>query len=365
MAIDRESGLRSLRGRLKDGSMLRLSDRRPIDVVPTGVATLDAALGVGGLVRGSQNILWGSASSGKSALAYVAIGSLMRRDPQATACVFDIERSCDPDWMARFGVDPDRVTVVQQPTIEDNVNSFQEVMLASAFDYILVDSLGAVVRSVDFDGRDGKGGDASKAQVGGSSGVITRWVNKANSELIVLDKMEAAGEEVLKPVILYINQVRADLKSMYGGQTMSGGYALRHMANVIMRISASNAAADRITGTVGREKVQVGTHVTVTVEKNKYAAPKHQAGYDFVWEECPEREFGIDSVAACLDLALDRGVVRSKGAWLYWGEEGQDGFVKANGRSQMVELMRDNEGLYDDVYAAVMACGGCDDAQGA
>lgn len=355
--VDRDTGLKALRGRLKDGSMVTLSDRMAPDVVQTGVATLDAALGVGGLVRGSQNILWGSSSSGKSALAYVAIGDLMRRDPDATACVFDIERSCDPEWMSRFGVDPSRVTVIQQPTIEDNVNAFQEVMRASAFDYILVDSLGAVVRSVDFDGKDGRGGDASKAQVGGSSGVITRWVNKANSELIVLDKLEASGEEVLKPVILYINQVRADLKSQYGGQTMSGGYALRHMANVIMRISASNAADDKIVGTVCGKKVQVGTHVTVTVEKNKYAAPKHQAGYDFVWDECPEHPFGIDSVAACLDLAIDRGVVRSRGAWVYWGDEGQDGFVKANGRAKMVEAMRADEGLYDSIYEAVMGEG--------
>ena len=269
-------------------------------------------------------------------------------------CIVDVERSSDPAWMAKLGVDPSRVRVVIEPTIEDAVNRSQEVMRANCFDVVLVDSLGAVVRSIDFDGKDGNGGDANKMQVGGASQVITRWVNKMNSELTDLDKLENTGQPVIKPVVIYINQVRADLNSMYGGQTMSGGNALRHGAGVILRVSASNAPGDRIIGTVGRDKVQVGTRVTVTVEKNKYAPPKHQAGYNVVWDDRSEHPFGVDSVLACLDLAVSQGVVAQKGAWLYFGEEGTDGFVKANGRKAMADLMRDNEEFYTAVYDATM-----------
>lgn len=354
--VDRTKGLEQLRKTLKDGAMSMLSEQSERKVISTGIATLDAALGVGGLVRGSQNIFWGTPSAGKSVLCYTAIGNMMQRDPESMACIFDIERSADVDWLVKFGVDPERVVIIKEPTIEANVNTFQEVMRTSSFDFVVIDSLGAVVRSVDFDGKDGKGGDASKAQVGGASSVITRWVSKANSELIVLDKMENTGVDVIKPVIVHINQVRDNLSSMYGGHTMPGGHALQHMASTIVKVTASGASADKIWGTVenSQSKVQVGTRVNCVIEKNKFAPAKRMAGYNFCWEECQEHEFGIDSYAACVELAVDFGVIASKGAWMYYGEEGHEGFVKANGKAAMVELMRDNPELYSRVYSETM-----------
>lgn len=290
-----------------------------------------------------------------TAMSNTFIAELQKNDPEAMACIIDIERSASREWLEKFGVDVDRVHIIQEPTIEEAVNAFQEAVRTGVFDVILIDSLGAVVRSVDFDGKDGKGGDANVAQVGGSSGVITRWVNKANSELIRLDKMERAGEEVIKPVIIYINQVRDNLKSMYGGYTMPGGNALRHMAGVIIRVTASGASQDKVMGTPGGVSRQVGNRVNCVIEKNKYAPPKRMAGYNFVYEECPEHEFGIDNFDALVSLGSETGVLQARGAWMYYKNEGEDGFVKANGRKAMVELMRDNPEFYEAVRKDVMS----------
>ena len=157
MAINRKKGLDALRKVLSDGQMTSLADQKPLKVIPTGIATLDSALGVGGFVRGSMVVSYGLSSSGKSACFYTAIGNLMKSDPEAMACIFDIERSATREWLEKFGVDPERVQIVQEPTIEDTVNDLQQVMRANVFDYILIDSLGAVMRAVAFDGKDGKG----------------------------------------------------------------------------------------------------------------------------------------------------------------------------------------------------------------
>lgn len=352
--IDRKKGLAILAKNIKDGAMMSLSEKPPLESVSTGIATLDSALGTGGFIRGSQNILWGTRSSGKSALCYTAIGNLMQRDPEARACIFDIERSATSDWLIKFGIDPERVTIIEEPTIEENVNTFQKVMRSCVFDFVVVDSLGAVIRATTFDGKNGQGGDANKAQVAGSSSVITQWVNKANSEFIVLDKMEAAGQEVIKPVLIFINQVRDNFNSMYGGHTMPGGNALQHMANVIIKITASNAPADKLIGTVNGEKQVVGTRVNCKIEKNKFAPKERSAGYNFCFEECPEHMFGIDSIAACFDLAVKYGIIESRGAWCYYGVEGEPGYVKENGKGKMLELLRDNPEFYEKVYAETM-----------
>lgn len=352
--MDRSKGLKALAKRLDDGAIYTLSDQKPLQVVSTGIATYDAALGCGGLVRGSQAILYGSPSAGKSAIAYTVAANIQWNDPEALICIIDIERSANKEWLEKFGIDTSRVVIVQEPTIEECVNAFQEVMRAQAFDLIIIDSLGAVIRAVDLDGKDGKGGDANTQQVGGSARVITGWVNKANGELTKLDKLETMGEEVIKPVILYINQVRDDIGSRYPVQGMPGGNALKHMMGTITKVQASNAAADRMWGTVNGNKVQVGTRVICTIEKNKYAPPRRQGGYNFVYQECPEYGFGIDSYDACYSLAVERGVVEARGAWSYYGEEGQEGFFKANGRAAFIDAMRQDEALYQRVYKDTM-----------
>ena len=73
MSVDRSAGLASLSKKLSDGAMFSLRDKRGVESISTGVATVDAALGTGGFVRGGQHILYGSPSSGKSALVYSTI----------------------------------------------------------------------------------------------------------------------------------------------------------------------------------------------------------------------------------------------------------------------------------------------------
>lgn len=350
--VDRKKGLASLRKSLKDGQMMMLSEQKPLDALPTGIATLDSALGTGGFVRGSQVVLWGTQGAGKSALCYAAIGHEMKSNPDAMACIFDVERSTSPDWLVKFGVDPDRTVIIEEPNIEANINTFQQVMRTGIFDYIVIDSIGAMMGERQFDGKDGKGGDASVVNVGGVAKGVTDWVNKANGELIVLDKMENAGNDVIKPVIIWINQVRANFNSMYGGYTMPGGYGLQHQAKVIIRMTASGAANDKMYGTIKGQKEQVGTRIVCTIEKNKYAPKNRQAGYNFCWEECQEYSFGIDSAAALFDLAIKYDVLVSKGPWCYYRDS-----VKANGKAEMIRLIRDNvefeKVLYDETMSKI------------
>ena len=354
MAINRKKGLALLQKQLSDGALSILSQRPEKKVVSTGIATLDAAMGVGGFVRGQQVIVYGTPGSGKSSLAYTAVGNLMQRDEDAMVCIVDVERAANIEWLAKFGIDPDRTVIIEEPTVEADINALQQAVRANAFDYIIVDSLGAVMRAVEFDGKDGKGGDAETTQVGGSAKAITRMVNMANAEMVNMDKAEIAGNEVIKPVILFINQVRANIGSPYGGTKMSGGYALEHMSSVVLKVQASGAASDRMWGTVNGNKTQVGCRVTCKIERNKNAPTPRLAGYDFCWEECPEHTFGIDSAAACLDLALEYGVFEARGAWVYYGTDGEDGFVKQNGRAAMLQVLRDNPEFMDKVYAETM-----------
>src|SRR5215510_9916255 len=76
--------------------------RSAVELQPSGVAELDAALG-GGFPRGSLVELCGAASSGRTSLAFSLLAQATERQE---ACAFvDVSDSLDPLSLAAAGVD--------------------------------------------------------------------------------------------------------------------------------------------------------------------------------------------------------------------------------------------------------------------
>ena len=361
---DKSKGIDKIRRDFLEGSFF--SPVEQIDysqgVISTGADTLDVALG-GGWMRGHQHMIMGTYSSGKSALTYSAIGRLLTFDPNAMACIVDIEGSVTPQWLEKFdGINFDyenpnnnRVWVSTPDTVENAVNSLCAIIEEGIFDFIVVDSLGAVARGVEIDGKNGKGGDANADQVAGSSVVITRMVNRVNAELTRIANKKRAGKDVVLPVVLYIGQARINMKSLHGGLTISGGEGLKHACKTITEIRASGAADDTKYADIHGERIKVGNRVICKNRKNKLAEPYREAAYWFYFVETEDYPFGVDSADSLLTLAIGYKTIVQKGAWFYYGEEGQEGFVKAQGRNKMLELLRDNPEFAQKVHEETMA----------
>ena len=334
--------LKKLAKKLPDGAVYTLNEQEGIEFIPTGISTLDYAIG-GGWPRGWMTQVYGPSSSGKSAMVLQSIGNYQKNHPESLAAVIDLEKSMTEDWAVKFGIDPDRLVVLRPTNVEEMITMSVEAVKANAFDIIMVDSLGAGLLQSEIEN--------DRNRVAGSAGAITRMVKSINAAFIELERMkkiensETENEsDYIVPSVLLINQVRVNMSSMYGEDTYGGGKALGHMLGVNIHLRASKASADKIMGTVDGQQLRVGWMCTATVEKNKLSVPGKSAGYSFVFCECPEHEFGIDNARSVADLALATGIARVDGKSIYYptpnGTE-----EKVVGRNNFQQIMRENEEL--------------------
>ena len=344
MAKSMNSILKKLSKSLPDGSVFTLEEQPSYDVIPSGISTFDYASGIGGFPRGWQSMIYGPSSSGKSAMVLQAIGNYQKQNPDSYAAVIDLENSMSIDWAVRFGVDPTRLVVLKPTNVEEMITMSVEAVRANAFDFIMVDSLGAGLLQSELDN--------DKSRMAGSAGAITRMVKAINSAFISLQrdirvaKEDGSDEEFIVPAVVHINQVRVNMSSMYGEDTYGGGKALSHMMGYIVHLRVSKAAGDKIMGSVDGNQLRVGWMCTATFEKNKLAVPGKAAGYSFVFKDCPEHPFGIDNARSVADLALTTGIARVEGKTIYFPtvDGGED---KVVGRNKFYELMKSDDKLVE------------------
>src|ERR1700739_2791663 len=83
----------------------------PVNVIPSGCLSIDAALGVGGFPRGRVIEIYGPESGGKTTLTLQIIAEAQKLGGQAA--FIDAEHALDPIYARRLGVDVDNLLVSQ------------------------------------------------------------------------------------------------------------------------------------------------------------------------------------------------------------------------------------------------------------
>jgi recombination protein RecA len=115
--------------------------------ITTGVLSFDLMLGGGWPVNQWSEII-GNESSGKTALAYKTIAANQALDPEWTAMWVAAEEYV-PAYAEAIGVDLDRLWVVETNVMEYVYDISLRVLDKRAVDCIVIDSLPALVPSVD------------------------------------------------------------------------------------------------------------------------------------------------------------------------------------------------------------------------
>jgi recombination protein RecA len=290
------------------GSIMRLGTKEalvPVEVIPTGAISFDAALGVGGVPRGRVIEIFGPESSGKTTIALHIIAEAQRRS--GMAAFVDAEHALDAAYAKRLGVDVDNLLVSQPDYGEQALEIAEALVRSNAVDVLVIDSVAALVPKAELDGDMGDS----------LPGLQARLMSQALRKL-------AGIVSKSKTCLVFINQIREKIGIMFGNpETTTGGRALKFYATVridIRRI-ASIKDGDRV----------VGNRTKVKIVKNKIAAPFREAEFDILYGE------GISKEGDLLDVAAERNILEKSGSWFSYGGEriGQ-------GRENARQFLREN-----------------------
>lgn len=271
----------------------------------------------GGIPFGKILEVAGEESSGKSLIAY----NFAYTTQQLGGHVIwvDAESSWMNSWAIENGVDPEKVTVVNDTRIEyvSDVVADLAIYTRSQLTHnepilLVIDSVAAMDCADNIDSKMVEG----KAEMGGRAKALYKYF-RIRSELFYR----------LGVTQIYINQLRTSLNVGFGkdNTTTTGGVALKFYAS----IRAAFYSGRSITVKQKGKERKAGKLVTIRLIKNKVAPPRptiskcpvyfnpkfHEVGFD--------RCFGLEDVLVENDIIekSSGGIYKYKGKTLARGEE--------------------------------------------
>jgi recombination protein RecA len=302
------------------GSIMKFDEKNvePIDVISTGSLTLDLALGVGGLPKGRIIEIYGPESSGKTTLTLHAIANAQKKGE--TCAFIDAEHALDVQYAKKLGVDLNDLLISQPDTGEQALEIVDSLVNSGAVDFIVVDSVAALVPKAEIEG-----------DMGASlPGLQARLMSQALRKL-------TGNAKKLGVTLIFINQIRMKIGVMFGSpETTTGGNALKFYASVRLDI--------RRIGSLKKGDDVIGNETRVKVVKNKVSPPFREAVFDIMFGQ------GINKEGELVDLGVQHKIVDKAGAWYsYNGEK------LGQGKENVRDLFRSNVALAQEIEAKIRA----------
>lgn len=305
------------------GAIMKLGSNKAmrVDVISTGIPSVDGALGVGGFPRGRVIEVFGPESGGKTTICLQVIAQAQAMGGKAA--VVDAEHALDPTYAKALGVNIDELLISQPDYGEQALEITEALVRSNAVDVIVVDSVAALVPKAELDG-----------QMGDSHmGLQARLMSQALRKLTgVVAKSNCC--------LIFINQIRDKIGVMFGSpETTTGGRALKFYASIRLDVRRIGMLREG-----DKETPPYGAATKVKIVKNKVAPP---------FRECePEMIFGrgFSQIHDVVRIGPDLGVIEKAGSWYsYQGERiGQ-------GKNNAVEFLEQNPELAAKIFNEVRA----------
>jgi recombination protein RecA len=295
----------------------------------TGSPRVDRLLG-GGITKGRMSEFMGPPQSGKSTMALSIARGIIENGGRVL--YIDLEKGLEVrpsgqgSWLETNGIDAFDGTfdIIQHGEAAVGAEDVYKIMIAAikenAYQYIVVDSMAAMVTHAEMEGDIGDSTFGSVARIN-SQGLKTLFALQGTN---------------YETSITWINQVRDQIQGGMGGFKSTGGRALPHYTHQRIRFDKLNRTKEETDG-------DFLTPIRVRTEKAR-GAPASAV------EITISAKRGIDVLSEVFEAGLDAGIIKQAGAWFsLLGPDGKE-FAKVQGAPAVREILEANDRLYKTLY---------------
>ncbi|APC96590.1 recombinase RecA [Francisella frigiditurris] len=315
-----KSALSQIEKQFGKGSVMRLGDQEAstdVEVIPSGIISLDVALGIGGYPKGRIIEIYGHESSGKTTLTLLAIAQCQKQG--GTAAFIDAEHALDPKYAALLGVDIENLIVSQPDTGEQALEIADMLVRSGGVDVVVIDSVAALTPKAEIEG------DMGDSHMGLQARLMSQALRKLTANI-----------KRSNTLVMFINQIRMKIGVMFGNpETTTGGNALKFYSSVRLEVRKGSPIKD------GTEVS--GNEIKVKVVKNKVAPPFKQAEFELVYGE------GISLEAELVDLGAKHDIIEKSGAWYSY-----KGKKIGQGKEKTKDYLKEHTDERDEIEKAVL-----------
>lgn len=272
--------------------------------LPSKFLALNYTFG-GGIPFGKILEVAGEESSGKSLIAYDFAYACQQLGGHVIWV--DAEQSWMNSWAEQNGVDPERVTLVNDTRIEyvADVVADLAIYLRSQLTHnepilLVIDSIAAMDCTDNIDSKMVDG----KSEMGGRAKALYKYF-RIRSELFYK----------LGVTQIYINQLRTALNVGFGkdNTTTTGGAALKFYASIRAAFYAGRSLTIK---SKGKER-KAGKLVTIRLIKNKVAPPRPTISKCPVYFNPKFHEVGFDRCFALEDVLVENDIIEKSSGGVY------------------------------------------------
>ena len=314
--------------RYGDGIVFVGDDVLDVDVISTGIISLDKAIGAGGIPRGRITTIYGAEASGKTTIALSVIAEAQR---SRNVCLFvDAENALVAERAEMLGVQMEKLFVSQPDSAEQAMEVVEAMIRSGQIDVIVVDSVAALAPRAEIEGEMG---DSHVA-------LLARLMSQA------MRKISKAVKDS-NCTVIFINQIREKVGVMFGSPiTTPGGRALKFYSSLRLEVKRIQQIKGKLDGETG----VIGAKTLVKVQKNKVAAPFKEANFDILYYD-----EGISTLGEIIDIGVDKGIIEKRGAFYKYNDE-----VIGQGRDNSRLALLENTDLAFELHNKVRVALGLD-----
>lgn len=267
------------------------------------------------------------------------LDELIERGPKKVIYV-DSEHTLDVEWAEKQGVDVESMYLIKpyEQTAEQVLQMMLDLIETGLVFLMVLDSVPMLVSKQAFEKT------MEDKTYAGISGPLSTFAGKVGP---LLSKHQTA--------LLSINQLRDDFANPYNHHKTPGGRAFRHLHALRLFFAKGRFIDDDNEELKNSADEPKGNIVDMTIVKTKVCKPDRRVGsYTLKYET------GIDILGDTVEMAIKYNYIVQSGSWFSiidpeTGEimQSMDGDLKFQGRAKLLDYLRNDEELFDDLYRSV------------